>query len=68
MNRSILSIAALLLASTAAADEINQRLDADPEGKVSVYNTSGSIEISGWDRGEVEVTGTVGDDIEEFVF
>jgi len=68
MNKCVMTLFALLLASTVTAEEVDQRLDADPDGLVSVYNTSGSIEIEGWGRREVEVTGTVGDDVEEFIF
>lgn len=68
MNRSLICIATLALTATAVADEIDQRQDADPNGLVSVYNTSGSIEISGWDRAEIEVSGSIGDDVNEFIF
>ncbi len=68
MNKTLMSIAALLLVSAAAADEIDQTQDADPNGLVSIYNTSGSVEISGWGRRQIEVSGSVGDDVEEFIF
>ena len=68
MNKSLMTLFTLLLVSTAAAEEVDQRLEADADGMVSVYNTSGSIEIEGWGRREVEVTGTIGDDVEEFIF
>ena len=57
-----------LLAAPAAAEEVNRTQDASANGKVSVSNTSGEIEIVGWDRNQVEVTGTIGDDVEELVF
>ena len=56
------------LAAPAVAEEINQSKDADADGRVSVFNTSGELEIVGWNRNEVQVAGTVGDDVEEFVF
>ena len=68
MNKIALAISTLMISSLAAAGEVDQKLDADPEGTVSVYNTSGSIEIEGWGRREIEVKGTVGDDVEEFIF
>ena len=62
-------LGALLVALPALADEtIDRTLDADPEGKVSVSNVSGSVEVEGWDRAEVQLTGTIGDDIDEVVF
>jgi DUF4097 and DUF4098 domain-containing protein YvlB len=54
--------------STFAAEEINQSLDAAADGIVSIENVSGSVEVQGWSRNEVEVTGTLGDNVEEFVF
>ena len=59
---------AVLLAAPAVAEEVNQTRDADPNGKVSVSNTSGEIEIVGWNRNQVQVTGTLGDDVEELIF
>ncbi|MDJ0940687.1 MAG: DUF4097 family beta strand repeat-containing protein [Woeseiaceae bacterium] len=68
MNRILVIALGMLLAVGAGAREVNETIDADRDGTVSVYNTSGSIEVSGWSRNEVEVTGTVGDDAEEFIF
>ena len=68
MKKIALTVFALSVASFTTAEEVNRKLDADPEGTVSVYNTSGSIEIVGWGRREVEVTGTIGDDVDEFIF
>lgn len=58
----------IMLASAAMAAEVNRTLDADPRGRVTISNISGSIEVRGWDRNQVEVTGTIGDDVEEFIF
>lgn len=59
---------AVLLASPAAADDIDQTLAADADGIVKVSNLSGEVSIVGWNRSEVRVTGEIGDDVEEFVF
>jgi DUF4097 and DUF4098 domain-containing protein YvlB len=49
----------MLLAGTAAAAANERTFDrvvsAQPRGVVEVSNVSGSIEVSGWDRGEVSV-------------
>ena len=59
----------LALAAPAYADrEVDERLDAAPDGRVSISNTSGTVEVEGWSRSEVEVTGTLGDDVEELIF
>lgn len=59
---------ALFVASCFAAEAVDQRIDAAPDGIVNVENTAGSIEISGWSRNQVEVTGELGDDVERLVF
>lgn len=68
MNKLVIAILGTSLASIAVAEEINKTLDADKNGRVSVSNLSGSVEVIGWDRGKVEVTGDIGDDVEDFIF
>ena len=68
MKKVALVLFATSLAIPAAAEEINQTQDADANGRVSVFNMSGEIEIVGWGRNQVEVTGEVGDDVDEFIF
>ena len=73
MDRSKLGIYLLLtccwLAVPAwAARPIDEKMAADPEGIVEVYNISGSIRISTWQRDEVEVTGTLGNGVERLEF
>ena len=40
-----------------AADEFHSSHNADPDGTVEVVGIGGSIEIDGWDRPQVDVTG-----------
>jgi len=47
-----------------ASKAIQQRVAADPQGTVEIVSVAGSIDVSGWDRSEVEVTGTVGDQVD----
>jgi hypothetical protein len=49
--------------STAARD-VDQHQPADPNGTVEILNTAGSVEISGWDRPEVWVTGHIAGRVE----
>lgn len=58
----------LFVASAFSAEEVHQKIDAAPDGIVNVENTAGSLEISGWSRNEVEVTGELGDGVERLVF
>jgi len=69
MIKKFLTLASLgLISTTAVAEDVNKRIDASANGVVSISNVSGSIEVSGWSRNEVEVTGTLGDDVEELIF
>ena len=59
----------LMVASPAnAARDVSESLNAADDGRVSISNTSGAIEVEGWSRNQVEVTGTLGDDVEELIF
>ena len=58
----------LLLVSNAAAEEIEKTLDAAPDGHVDVSNIAGSVTVQGWRRNQVEVTGTLGKNVEELIF
>ena len=68
MKNVALILMGTVLAMPALAEKIDQTKDADDTGKVEIFNLSGDVEIIGWDRSEIQVTGTVGDDAEEFVF
>lgn len=76
MNRNALitlagSALALLLAATpsAAADRtVSERGAMPADGQVSIENIAGSVKVVGWDRDEISVTGTLGDDVERLDF
>ena len=55
-------------AGGALADDIDRTLDADPNGTVSINNTSGMVDVRGWSRNEVHVTGELGSGVDELVF
>jgi DUF4097 and DUF4098 domain-containing protein YvlB len=66
---SLIVVAAAVLSMPALADEqVNKTIDASPNGYVEIYNTSGSIEVTGWKQNKVEVKGTLGDAVEELIF
>jgi DUF4097 and DUF4098 domain-containing protein YvlB len=58
----------LLLAEAAAAERVDRKLDAPGDAVVTIQNTSGSLDIRGSSRNEVEVKGELGRDVEELVF
>jgi DUF4097 and DUF4098 domain-containing protein YvlB len=59
-----LPAAALPLAATANDGSIDRRVPADARGDVVISNVSGSIDVRGWDRNEVQVTGSLGRSVE----
>jgi DUF4097 and DUF4098 domain-containing protein YvlB len=68
MNRSkVMKPRALVLAALvsapawlAAQTTVDQKHPAAPDGIVSIENMSGSVKVTGWDKAEVHVKGTVG--------
>ncbi len=68
MNKATVIALAALLASNAAAKEIDETLDADANGRVIVSNIAGSVDVAGWDRNQVQVTGELGEDVDKFIF
>ena len=59
----------LLFSQPALAEtDIDERRDVQPEGRVEVINISGEVEVSGWDRDEVHVTGSLGRGVERLDF
>ena len=68
MNKVVLTLIGFLLAAPALAEDIDQTQDADANGQVEIFNLAGDIEIIGWSKKQIQVTGTIGDDVEEFIF
>ena len=68
MKRMTLIIAGLFLAAPLLAEEVDKTLDAAPDGEVDISNIAGSITVEGWSRNAVEVTGTLGRNVEKLVF
>jgi DUF4097 and DUF4098 domain-containing protein YvlB len=61
MKRAALVLAAVLAgpAWLAAQTSVDQKRPAAPDATVSIENTAGSTKVTGWDRPEVQVKGTV---------
>ncbi|MEM9292502.1 MAG: DUF4097 family beta strand repeat-containing protein [Acidobacteriota bacterium] len=61
-------LAAPFAASVASAQEsVSHSFSVGESGAVSVEVLSGTVKLLAWDRSEVEVTGTVGEGVEELV-
>ena len=63
-HAAMLLACALPLAAFANSDSIERKVAADANGEVVISNVSGTIEVRGWDRNEVQVTGHLGDGVE----
>jgi len=68
MKRLTVLIFGLMLAAPMMAEEVDRTLDAASDGQVNVSNIAGSVVVNGWSRNEVEVTGTLGRNVEELIF
>jgi DUF4097 and DUF4098 domain-containing protein YvlB len=62
MKRAALVLVTVLAAPVwlAAQTPVDQKRPAPPDGTVSIENMSGSVKVTGWDKAEVQVRGTVG--------
>lgn len=72
VRRSVaaLCVAGAMLAplADAATRPVDERRAADPRGSVEIVNTSGLVTVTGWDRAEVAITGTLDEKIERLEF
>jgi DUF4097 and DUF4098 domain-containing protein YvlB len=46
------------------AKPVHEQLNVDPQGSIEIVDVAGSVALSGWDRPEIEVTGTAGDQVD----
>jgi DUF4097 and DUF4098 domain-containing protein YvlB len=60
----ILSIIVMMLyaGAAASASTFERQVPADPTGRVEISNVSGLVEITGWDRSEVDVKAEIDDE------
>ena len=59
---STLALAVAFALGDARADSpINEHRDASPTAQIEVSNVKGTVTVSGWDKSEVAITGTLGD-------
>lgn len=61
---SLLLTAALLAPPALAQSAINETRPLDARGRVDISNLKGRIEVRGWERDQVQVTGTLGKGVE----
>ncbi|MBM3290514.1 MAG: DUF4097 domain-containing protein [Candidatus Hydrogenedentes bacterium] len=70
MKRLIHGAALVCAAAWAAPADtaIDETRAAGPNDHIEILNVSGSVDVQGWDRNEVRVTGTLGRNVEKFAF
>lgn len=64
-------VVAILLLGAALADAgepVEKSGDAAANGIVKIENIVGSLQVEGWDRNEIHIEGTLGDDVEDLIF
>ena len=64
MTRLVILMVGLSCAAAWGGTPIDERLDAPAAGEVQISNVSGSVEVTGWDRNRIEITGELGDGTE----
>lgn len=57
-------LGALPLMALASGGSIDRKVVAEPKGEVVISNVSGTVDVRGWDRNEVHVTGQLDEDVE----
>jgi hypothetical protein len=62
--RFITALGALPLAAFAGGGSVDRTVNATPNGEVVISNVSGTVDVRGWDRNEVRVTGQLEEDVE----
>jgi len=67
MKKLLSLVFGISLAGSVIAGEVNETIDASADGQVDVVNIAGSVEVIGWSKSSVQVTGTLGDKVEELI-
>lgn len=67
MKKLTLTLITIALCTTPlwASQRVDATRPADPDARISIEIVSGSIVIKGWDRSEVSIAGTIGEDADE---
>ncbi len=67
MKKFVFAALACVLTSTAMGEDVDRMVDAAADGHVSVSNVAGEVEVEGWNRSVVQVTGTIDRNVEELI-
>src|SRR5579863_2268931 len=61
---SMIALGASAFAAAATSKPFDQEVAAEAHGVVEISNTTGSVDVRGWDRAEVSVHGQIGEGVE----
>ena len=61
---TLLIACAMPTVALAGNDSVDRKVAADANGEVVISNVSGTVDVRGWDRNEVQVTGHLGRSVE----
>jgi DUF4097 and DUF4098 domain-containing protein YvlB len=64
LSACALSLFASSGVAVARDKSIDRKVAAQPNGEVIISNVSGTVDVRGWDRDEVQVTGQLGESVE----
>jgi len=67
MRNFIIASSMLLALPATAATPINEVRPFDADGQIEIENLKGRIQVRGWDREEVKITGSLGSGVERLV-
>ena len=69
MNRILMSMVMLVVSFNGfAAEKVDKTLEVSKNSYVRIEHVNGAAKISGWDKAEVKVSGTLGDKTDKFIF
>ncbi|MFT2089798.1 DUF4097 family beta strand repeat-containing protein [Paraglaciecola sp. 2405UD69-4] len=69
MKKLIMGVLLSCVAVTAwAGEQIDRIADVDQDAFIKIEHVNGKANIKGWDKNQVRVVGTLGDNTEEFIF
>ncbi len=58
-------LACSLATAAKASTDVNETRQVSPDARIQVDNMAGTIRVTGWDKPEVEITGELGDRVDE---
>ena len=61
---TVLGALGVPLVALAGGGSVDRTVAATPNGEVEISNVSGTVDVRGWDRNEVQVTGQLDEDVE----